>query len=151
MHITLKKNFERKNYKFCGKNMKKVEHHLYLGVELVDDLKWNQHIRNISGETNRMLGLLRWNLYHCREKVKETAYIALVRPKLEYCALVRDPSVQISIDKLEMVQRRAAMICTRCLQTRFRCGNRATVLTPVAISHRTTCSCQTVVDVQDCA
>ena len=43
-----------------------------------------------------MLGLLRWNLYHCREKVKETAYIALVRPKLEYCESVWDPSVQNS-------------------------------------------------------
>ena len=98
MHITYKKNFEHKTYKLCGKNLEKVEHHPYLGVELADDLKWNQHIRNTSRKANRMPGLL------LGEKVKETAYIALARPKLEYCVSVWDQSVQISIDELEMVQ-----------------------------------------------
>ena len=94
----------KKTYKVCGKNLEKVEHHPYLGVELADDLKWNQHLRNTSRKANRMLGLLHLNLYLCREKVKETAYIALARPTLEYCASVWNPSVQISIDELEMVQ-----------------------------------------------
>ena len=88
MHITHKKNFERKTYKLCGKNLEKVEHHPYFGLELAVDLKRNQHIRNTSRKANRMLGLLRRNLYRCREKVKETASKALARPKLEYCASV---------------------------------------------------------------
>ena len=108
MHITQKRTFERKTYKLCWKNLEKVAHHPYLGMELADDLKCNQHIRNTSCKANRMLGLFRRNLYRCREKVKETAYTVLVRSKLEYCASVWDPSVQISIDALEMVQRRAA-------------------------------------------
>ena len=49
-----------------------------------------------------------WNLYSCPQKVKETAYKALVRPKLEYCASVWDPYKQDHKNRLEAVQRRAA-------------------------------------------
>ena len=41
------------------------------------------------------------------KKVKLTAYIALVRPILEYAATVWDPYTKKSIEHLEMVQRRA--------------------------------------------
>ena len=76
MHITYKKNFERKTYTLCEKYLEKVEHHPYLRVELVDDFKWNQNIRNTSHKANRMLDLLRPSLYRYREKVKETAYVS---------------------------------------------------------------------------
>ena len=38
-HITHNKNFERKTNELCEKILEKVEHQLYLGVELADDLK----------------------------------------------------------------------------------------------------------------
>ena len=52
MHVTHKMNFERKASKLCEKKLEKVEHHLYLGVKLTHDLKWNQHIRNTSRKAN---------------------------------------------------------------------------------------------------
>ena len=71
MHITHKKKFERKTYKFCWKNLEKVHHNPYLGMELADDLQWTQHIRNTSRKVNRMLVLLRWNLYEEAISIKK--------------------------------------------------------------------------------
>ena len=51
-------------------------------------------------------------------RVKSTKYLgvtykALVRPRLEYCASVWDPHTQNAIQKIEMVQRRAARYVLR--------------------------------------
>ena len=44
----------------------------------------------------------------CTSTVKETAYITLVRPILEYANVVWDPHQQYLINDIEMIQRRAA-------------------------------------------
>lgn len=79
-----------------------------LGVELSDDLSWSTHIDHVTSKANKMLGLLRRNLYHCNTKTKDIAYKALIRPKLEYCSAIWDPHQKINQDKLEKVQNRAA-------------------------------------------
>ena len=80
----------------------------YLGVYLSDDLRWNEHVNNMSNKANKTLGFLKRNLRHCPPKTKETAYKALVRPTLEYCSTVWDPYTAKNINVVEMVQRRAA-------------------------------------------
>ena len=103
MHVTQKRIFTTPKYRLCGKDLEKVDHHPYLGVELSKDLKWNQHVHNISCNDNRMLGLLQRNLYKCQPSVKEIAYKTIVRPKVEYCASVWDPYTTTNIDELVMV------------------------------------------------
>ena len=80
----------------------------YLGVYLSDDLRWNEHVNNMSNKANKTLGFLKRNLRHCPPKTKETAYKALVRPTLEYCSTVWDPYTAKNTNIVEMVQRRAA-------------------------------------------
>lgn len=55
-----------------------------------------------------MLGLLKRTLGPCKPQVKEVAYKALVRPKLEYGAAAWNPYSNIHVDKLQKVQRSAA-------------------------------------------
>ena len=82
--------------------------HTYLGVELDSKLSWANHIQSVTSRANRMLGLLRRNLFSCSPKVKAVSYKILVRPRLEYCASVWDPYQKEYIKQLEGVQRRAA-------------------------------------------
>ena len=85
----------------------------YLGVDLQDNLLWNQHIHQITKKANNMLGFLKRNLYKASSKTKTTAYNTLVRSKLEYCSTVWSPYRQGQIHKVEMVQRRAARFVTQ--------------------------------------
>ena len=64
--------------------MEAVDHYKYLGVELSSDLNWDFHIAGIIGTANRSLGFIRRSLNKFPENVKEQAYLALVRPQLEY-------------------------------------------------------------------
>ena len=55
-----------------------------------------------------MLGLISRNLRRSSQKIRQQAYISLVRPHIEYCATVWNPSTKKNTVKIEDVQRRAA-------------------------------------------
>ena len=67
-----------------------------------------ENISNTVSKANKVLGLLRRNIYSCSPFVKETAYRSLVRPRLKYCSSIWDPYHQEYENKLESVQRGAA-------------------------------------------
>ena len=57
-----------------------------------------------------MLGFLRRNLRNTKEDTKNKAYMSMVRSNIEYCSTVWNPHHKYQIDKVEMVQRRAARL-----------------------------------------
>ena len=59
-------------------------------------------------KANGSLVFIRRNLHEGPEKVKEQAYLAPVRPQLEYRCCAWDPHVQKQIKDIESMQRRAA-------------------------------------------
>ena len=73
-----------------------------------DDLQWANHIQSIAAKSSSTLGLLKRNLSKCPQKLREQAYISLIRSRLEYCAAVWDPYLIKDINTLEGIQRRAA-------------------------------------------
>jgi hypothetical protein len=79
-----------------------------LGVTLSADLKWNNHIHQMTSKANKSLSFIRRNLQINSKSVKDRAYQSLVWPKLEYCCYVWDPYTTENINKIEQVQRRAA-------------------------------------------
>ena len=95
-------------YTLCGVFLQNVTEAKYLGINLSSDLKWSLHIQQTASKANSMLGLLRRNISRCATQLREQAYFALIRSRLEYCAAIWDPHLAKDVNRLESVQRRAA-------------------------------------------
>ena len=100
------------DYTLKGHTLEPEECTKYLGVHISQNLSWNTHIDKITKKGNSTLGFLRRNLRVSNEDSKTRAYMALVRPTLEYCCTVWNPHTNDQTRKLEMVQRRAARYVT---------------------------------------
>ena len=93
-------------------SLESVQHTKYLGVMISDDLRWNRHVADITGRANKLLKLLRRNLSICDRKVKEAAYLGLVRPLLEYANQAWDPHTDNLSNEIKKIQRRTAHFVT---------------------------------------
>ncbi|CAH1248772.1 Hypp8402 [Branchiostoma lanceolatum] len=80
----------------------------YLGLHISSNLTWGKHVEATTSKANRTLGMLRRCLRISSTAAKERAYMALVRPVLEYGCCVWDPHTREQVRSVEMVQRRAA-------------------------------------------
>ena len=99
------------DYSFCNQPLKVVPSNPYLGIEFDNQLNWGTHIEKTVSKANRVLGVLKRNLWFCAKEVKETAYKTLVRPILEYGSCAWAPYKKTHIKKVESVQRKAARFC----------------------------------------
>ena len=111
MRLTHARHMTRFNYILGEKSLPETDNHPYLGVHITNDLTWNKHIHQITATANRTLAFVRRNLYSCPQHIKKSAYTTLVRPLLEYSSSVWDPHTKTLVNKIEMVQRRAARFC----------------------------------------
>ena len=100
------------NYCLHDHVLESVDKEKYLEGTLSEDLKWESHINNICGKASKTLDFLRRNLNIGSTSVKEQSCTSLVRPSLEYACSVWDPHLKSDINKIEMVQRRAARYVT---------------------------------------
>ena len=82
MRVSHKTKPFTRDYLMDGKILQSVKHQPYLGVVISNDLSWTHHINLTASKANKMLGLLRRNIYSCNSDIKETAYKALVCSKL---------------------------------------------------------------------
>ncbi|HCF9438099.1 TPA: hypothetical protein NI641_006412, partial [Pseudomonas aeruginosa] len=91
IHMTTKRNPLNFNYAINQSNLKVVNSTKYLGVTITNNFDWREHIENIVGKANQRLRFIGRTLRRCTSSTKETAYITLVRPLLEYCCPLWDP------------------------------------------------------------
>ena len=96
------------NYDLNNHTLTITDRHTYLRVLLDKHLSWSPHVSKISGKASRTLNFLKRNLSNCSTQVKAAAYLAMVRPQLEYASVVWDPIYNSDVHKLENIQRRAA-------------------------------------------
>ena len=109
IRITRTRNHLTHNYSLNNHILQTVNRDKYLGITISNGLNWSTHINTVTNKCNSKLGFLRHNLSRCPQKLKETAYISLVRPTLEYVASVWVPQLIKDRTSLEAVQRKAAI------------------------------------------
>lgn len=108
LRFSLRRNNIEGNYLLGNTQLTAVQNYKYLGLTFSHNLSWQKHIDGIASKSNQMLGLINRNLRRSSQKIRQQAFFSLVRPRLEYCATVWNPSTKKSISKIEAVQRRAA-------------------------------------------
>ncbi|KAL1446684.1 hypothetical protein WDU94_003502, partial [Cyamophila willieti] len=92
-------------YKIGNATLSRVSVKKDLGVQFQDNLKFDKHMETIISSASRTLGLLiRHSQYFTDEDTITTLYTALVRSKLEYAAVIWDPSTQYQAQNLERIQ-----------------------------------------------
>jgi hypothetical protein len=74
-------------------------------------MSWRSHIDKTVKKANSTLGFLR-RPEGQQPGYENNAYKTLVRPTIEYCSSVWSPHTKDAINKIEMVQRRAARYVT---------------------------------------
>lgn len=124
------------NYTLHGQSLNRVRSAKYLGVTFTSNLTWNKHCATIRAKANRSLGFLRRNLQLHSRSLKERAFKMLVRPNLEYCSTIWDPSSQDLTKSIEMVQRRAARYATSRYRRRSSVGDMLAQLEWPTLEHR---------------
>jgi len=114
IHITTKtpRNIIKTTYHLHNQPLMISEAGKYLGIQITPKLSWNKHIDTTTKKANNTCAFLRRNIRSCSPAIKEKAYMTLVRPIIEYAAVVWDPHTKSKIDQIEMVQRRAARFVT---------------------------------------
>ena len=57
-------------------------------MQIDNKLDWNKHISTVAARGQSKLAFLNRNLKGCPKKLRDTAYISLIRPALEYIGSV---------------------------------------------------------------
>ena len=74
------RNPPKHKYSLCNKLLKSEDSTTYLGVELNNTLSWNNQTQAATKKAQKVLGMIRRNLWSCPEKAKVTTHTSLVRP-----------------------------------------------------------------------
>ena len=80
----------------------------YLGVQVDFKLNWSKHCKSVVSKGNKSLNYFRRSMFGCNRAAECAAYKAIIRPTLEYAAVVWNPHNLEDIQLLESLQKRAA-------------------------------------------
>ena len=84
----------------------------YLGVTIDNKLSFKQHIAEKCKSATKVLNLVKRNLHFAPKSVKCKAYVANVRPILEYASICWNPTSDKQSHDIELIQNKAAKFVT---------------------------------------
>ena len=70
-------------------------------MQIDNKLDWNKHISTVAARGQSKLAFINRNLKGCPKKLRDTAYISLIRPALEYSCSVWHPHKKSNKTKLK--------------------------------------------------
>ena len=100
---------------FQGHVLQDTNNHKHLGITLRSDLRWSDHISDITNKASKLVGIMKSLKYILDRPILETIYISFVRPILEYASPVWSGCTESDQDKLEYVQLEAARVVTSAM------------------------------------
>lgn len=107
-----------------GSVIQRTKYPTYLGITLDDELRFSQHLEQISNRALKRLNILKrlcgasWG---SRPATLLNAYTSLVRPVLEYAAPIWAPASSSSKGKIDTVQYRASKIIIGAVSSTNNC------------------------------
>ena len=90
-------------YQMCGEFPSPVTNGKYLGIHITQGLSWSLHIDRMVTKALQKLEFIRRNLRGAPAQCKQLAYIALVRPRVEYASTIWDPHINVYSNKLAVL------------------------------------------------
>ena len=84
-----------------------------LGVWFAESLSPEKHINKVVGETYNLLRNIRIAFAYLDEDMMRKIFVTLIRPKLEYAAVVWSPWLKKDIGRIERIQRAATKMVLR--------------------------------------
>ncbi len=93
------------HYEMEGVKLKKSKEEVDLGVIVTENFTTDRHIDKITGERMNLLKRIRMAFSYLDEGMIKKLLISMIRPRLEYVAVVWSPHTKRNIIKLERVQR----------------------------------------------
>ena len=102
---------------FQGHQLINVNSHKHLGLTFRSDLRWIEHVNNLTIKATRQLNILKSLQYKLDRKTLEVVYISFIRPVLEYASVVWDGCNQSQCNQLENIQLAAARVVTGAMKT----------------------------------
>ena len=70
-------------YSLGNEILQEVSDAKYLGIQIDNKLDWNKHISTVAARGQSKLAFLNRKLKGCPKKLRDTAYISLIRPALD--------------------------------------------------------------------
>ena len=96
-----------KEYKLGEETVKEVSEEKDLGVIIQNNLSPENHINKIFGKTYNMLQNIRFSFHYMDERMMKKILSTLIRPQLEYAAVIWSPHMRKHVKKIERIQRLA--------------------------------------------
>ena len=110
MEFEKSKNRITRQYKLGEEKIKKVESEKDLGVLITKEMSPNKHINKIVGETYNLLRNITIAFTYIDEDMVKKLLASLIRPRLEYAAVLWSPHTRKNITKIERLQRAATKL-----------------------------------------
>jgi hypothetical protein len=96
-----------------GADLEKVHTYPQIGLHLNDRMNWEDHINMLINKASKKIGMI-WKLSgDIPRSAVENIYTAYIRPQLEYGSIIYHNCTEAQSNRLESVQRKAAVACTR--------------------------------------
>ena len=104
------------NLSLDNQPLREVTSHTHLGLTLIPNLSWSQHIFGMHKKASKKLNVLKSMKYRLDRSTLISLYKSLIRPVMEYADVIWDGCSEYESNILEGIQYEAARVVTGAIK-----------------------------------